>query len=158
MSSVPPAFDAPQQPWQAPPAPSPPGWFQRNWKWFIPALVLFIVLAIVAFVGGILALVFGSIKHSAPAQFALEAAQKSPAVAARFGSPIKTGMLVSGNINVSGPSGGADLAIPISGPKASGTIYVVARKSAGKWEYTTLEVAVEGQPERINLLSEFLEQ
>jgi hypothetical protein len=157
MSSAPPSFDPPQQPWP-PVAPAPPGWFQRNWKWFVPTLVLLIVLGVVAFVGGILALVFGSIERSAPAQYALEAARKSPAVAAKFGSPIKTGMLISGNINVAGPSGNADLAIPISGPKASGTIYVVARKSAGKWEYTTLEVAVEGQPERINLLNEFLEQ
>src|SRR5260221_3188367 len=92
MSSVPPTFDASEQPWQAPPpAPGAPGWFQRNWKWFIPALLLFIVLGVVAFVGGILALVFGSIQHSVPAQYALEAARKSPAVGARFGRPIKIG-------------------------------------------------------------------
>jgi len=31
-------------------------------------------------------------------------------------------------------------------------VYVVAKKSDGLWSYQTLEVAIDGQPERINLL------
>ena len=40
----------------------------------------------------------------------------------------------------------------ISGPKGKGTIYVVAKKSAGEWSYSRMEVEVEGQPGRIDLL------
>jgi hypothetical protein len=61
--------------------------------------------------------------------------------------------MLSGNININGPSGNANLAIPLSGPKASATLYVVAEKRAGKWEYSTMEVAPEGQGERIDLLA-----
>jgi len=31
-------------------------------------------------------------------------------------------------------------------------VYVVASKSAGKWEYSTLEVAIDENSERIDLL------
>ena len=53
---------------------------------------------------------------------------------------------------MNGPSGSADLAIPISGPNGAGTIYVKAKKVAGIWEYSILEVAIERAGERINLL------
>ena len=36
-----------------------------------------------------------------------------------------------------------DIAIPISGPKAKGTIYAVGTKSAGKWEFSKLAVQVD---------------
>jgi hypothetical protein len=37
---------------------------------------------------------------------------------------------------VNGASGASNLAIPISGPKAKGTIYVSANKSLGQWNYS----------------------
>lgn len=42
---------------------------------------------------------------------------------------------------------------PVSSPKASGT-FVDAVKSAGSWEFTTLELEVEGSGERIDILAE----
>ena len=69
-----------------------------------------------------------------------------------MGSPIKEGLLVAGNINIRGSSGEADLAIPISGPKGKAILYAVATKSAGKWTFRTLEVAMEASGERIDIL------
>jgi hypothetical protein len=46
----------------------------------------------------------------------------------------------SGKTNVTGPSGEAELAISISGRKGKGTIYVIATKSAGEWQYSKLIV------------------
>ena len=68
-----------------------------------------------------------------------------------LGSPINDGMFLSGNTNVNGASGNADLAIPISGPKGKGTIYVAASKSAGRWSYTTLVAEIKRTGERIDL-------
>jgi hypothetical protein len=59
---------------------------------------------------------------------------------------------VTGNINFANDSGNADLAIPLSGPQGHGTVYVVARKSAGTWSYDRFEVELDGAEERINLL------
>lgn len=133
--------------------PQPQGWFARHWKAVVGVGCLGIVILGGAFVAGIFFLVMGSIRSSDAYQQALAKASASPEVVVRLGQPIKPGWMVSGSINVSGPTGDADLAIPISGPKGKGTIYVVGKKSAGEWTYSRLEVEVEGQPGRIDLLS-----
>src|SRR5262245_37996126 len=97
----------------------------------------------------IILLVFGAIKKSDVYLHALAKVQASEEVRALLGEPIEPGFFVSGNISVSDSSGTADLAIPVSGPKGSATIHVVAKKVAGEWEYSTLEVAPRGSESRI---------
>jgi len=87
--------------------------------------------------------VFGIIKSSDAYKTALERAKQDDRVAAALGRPIKDGLVPSGKTNVNGPSGEADIAIPISGPKGKGTIYAVGTKSEGKWEFSKLSVKVE---------------
>jgi len=140
----------------APSAQPQRSWWNRNWKWVVPVgcLVLLLpLLAITGFVGTILAIVFGSIKSSDAYEEALARARANPAVVAALGEPVEDGWLVGGNIQVNGPSGSADLSSSLHGPKGKGTLYVVATKSAGRWEYQTLEVEVDGSPERIDLLA-----
>jgi hypothetical protein len=43
--------------------------------------------------------------------------------------------------------------VPIAGPKGQAKIYVTAHKAAGAWNYSVMEVAIEGSNERINLLA-----
>src|SRR6185436_9997466 len=113
----------------------------------VGCLVLLLpLLAIGGFVGTILAIVFGSIKSSDVYEEALARARANPAVVEALGQPVEDGWLVGGNINVNGPSGSADLSAPLHGPKGKGTLYIVATKSAGRWEYETLEVEVDGKP------------
>ena len=100
---------------------------------------------------GIVAIIFGAMKSSDAYKQALATARASPEVVAVLGSPIEDSWYVTGSINVSGPSGNADLAIPIHGPKGKGMVYAVAKKSAGVWQFTTLQVGIEGRPERIDL-------
>ena len=129
-----------------PPMNMPPprtSWWSRNWKWFVPAGCLTIILLLVAFIGGIVMIVFGSMKQAEVYKQAVARAQSDPVV---------------GNINVNGPSGQARIAIPVHGPKAKGTIYVEATKSAGKWNYSLMQVAVEGEDTRIDLLHDMQEQ
>ncbi len=140
------------------PQPLPPsptgGWFSRNWKWAVPVGIFALFLLFVAFVFGLVALVFGGIKSSDAYKQALEKARTDPAVVASMGSPIQDSWYLTGSINVSGPTGDADLAIPIHGPKGKGTLYAVAKKSAGQWHFTTLQVEIEGTPGRIDLLQQ----
>ena len=135
-----------------PPAEPRKGWFKRNWKWFIPACCLFIFLLIVGGIGGILAIVEGSIKNSGVYTQALAQAQTNPQVVAQIGQPVTPGMFVSGNINVNGDSGDADISIPVSGPKGKGKVYAVAKKIAGRWQFETLVFGVDGTTDRIDLL------
>ena len=134
------------------PVTSKPNWWKRNWKWFVPLGCLSVAFLFLAFVGSILVIVFGAMKSSDVYREALARAKAAPAVIEALGSPIKDGFLISGNTNVNGASGESNLAIPISGPKGKGTIYVSANKSLGQWNYSGLVVEVGQTHERIDLL------
>jgi len=127
-------------------------WFGRNWKWFVPLACVWGLVVIAGFVALILYLVFGLMKSSDVYTEALARAKANPSVVMALGMPIKEGLVVAGSIRVSGPSGEADLEIPISGPKGKGTIYVEAHKSAGRWNYLKLFVEIGVDGERIDLL------
>lgn len=142
--SVPPVY---------PPLSQPKGWLQRHWILSIFLALAALALLALIFVGGLLAIIETLLKRSDAYTQALAKACGNPQVVEVLGQPIAPGWFVSGNINVSGPSGNANLAIPISGPKSKGTIYAIATKSAGRWHFDTLEVEVNGQEHRIDLLA-----
>jgi hypothetical protein len=133
-------------------APGASTWFARNWKWVLPLGILLLLLLFASFVGSILFIVESSFRHSDCYVQALARAGADPQVVEKIGQPIEAGWTASGSINVSGPSGDADISIPISGPKGKGTVYLVAKKSAGRWEFQTLQIEVQGEKERIDLL------
>lgn len=139
--------------------PAYPGstWWSRNWKWFVPSLAIVLLTLFAAFVLGILGLVFGALKSSEPYRHAVAQARADARVVAALGTPIQAGWFVQGNFNTDGTHGAADLAIPLDGPAADGTLYVVAGKSAGAWRYETLAVTVDGSGQRIVLQGEGME-
>jgi len=131
----------------------PRSWWSRNGCWVVPVgcLGLLVVFAgFIALLGGVL---MGGMKSTDAYREALTRAQASPEVREALGEPVKAGWFVQGKVNVSGPSGDADLSVPLSGPKGKGTLYITAKKQAGRWEYEILEVAVDGRQERIKLLT-----
>jgi Cytochrome oxidase complex assembly protein 1 len=136
----------------AQPVTSRPNWWNRNWKWFVPLGCFSVALLFFAFVGSIVVIVFSAMKSTDVYKEALARAKMHPAVIEALGSPIKDGFLVSGNTNVNRTSGESNLAIPISGPKREGTIYVSANKSLGQWTYSGLVVEVGQTHQRIDLL------
>jgi hypothetical protein len=132
-------------------------WWQQNRKWVIPVgigVILLLCLVPLFCVAGVGASVFGLIKSSDVYQNALQEAQSHPAVNEALGEPVEPGWWVTGSIEVNNTTGNADFAVPLSGPKNSGTLYAVAFKEAGQWHFSRLEVEVQGQSERINLLNE----
>src|SRR5438093_6457437 len=137
-----------------PPLPLQPrgNWWTRNWKWFVPTGCFTILILFAAFITLIVMIVFSAMKSSDVYKDALKRAKAEPAVIEALGSPIKDGMFVSGSTKVNGASGEANLAIPIYGPKGKATIYVVAKKIAGEWKDSVLEVEIEKTKKRIDLL------
>ncbi|HZR06846.1 MAG TPA: cytochrome c oxidase assembly factor Coa1 family protein [Candidatus Udaeobacter sp.] len=140
---------------QSPPAVSltpRPNWWKRNWKWFVPVGCLGTLTLLVAFVVSVVLIVFSAVKSTDVYKEALARAQAHPSVIEALGTPIREGFLVSGNTNVNGASGEANLSIPISGPNGKGTIYVAANKSLGRWNYSGLVVEIAKTHRRIDLL------
>jgi len=133
------------------PAPNANLW-KRNWKWFVPLGCFGIAVLFVVFVGSVMLIVFSAVKSTDVYKDALAKAKTHPAVLEALGSPITEGFLVSGNTNVNGASGEANLSIPIAGPKGKGTIYVAAKKSLGLWNYSGLVFEIAKTRHRIDLL------
>lgn len=129
-------------------------WYERNKRWAVPLGCLVAIVVIVVFFGGIFFIAFSALKYSGIYVESLKQAHASPAVLQALGEPIEEGFFVFGSIHVNGPSGEADIAIPISGPKGAGTIYAVGTKSAGIWHFELLEVDIEGSEGRIDLLDD----
>lgn len=144
MDNVPPIY---------PPVPPNRNWIQRNWMWFVPAGCLSLILLGVLAVGGIAMIVMGALKSSDAYKTSIGRAENNPQVVNALGSPVKAGMFVSGNTNVNGSSGNADLQVPLSGPKGKGTLYFVATKSEGNWNFSKMKVHVDATGEDIDLLA-----
>ncbi len=129
-----------------------PDWWARNWTWVVPAGCLTGVVGVAGFIALIVSLVFGLLRSSTPYRQALARAQSDPVVISQLGRPISGGFFVSGSVQLSGGSGQARLAIPLEGPKGSGTLYVEARQSSGTWTTSTFTFQPNGGGSPINLL------
>ena len=132
----------------------PRNWWRRHWMWIVPVGCLGVAMGFLGFIAILVVIVFGAIRSSDVVQEAVARAESHPSVAQSVGSPIKTGFFVTGNIQVSGASGAADLAIPVSGPRGHGTLYAVATKAAGRWQFSTLVLEMRETGERIDLLAD----
>ena len=127
------------------------GCLGRNWKWMLPVGCLGLIIGGVALVGGIVFFAMSAMKSSDVYQGALRAAQAHPTAIEQLGEPIKDGWLVSGSVKYDASGGNANLAIPVSGPKKSGTLHVRAVSPGGDWMYERLDLTVAGG-ETISLL------
>jgi hypothetical protein len=146
-----PAFAAPPFP------PRPRTWFERNWKWLVPLLVVGVLVLLSAFAGGLFYVIASEFRASYPYQLAVRRATESPAVVAKLGTPLHIGWFVMGSIKFENADGDASISIPISGPNGKGRIFVVGNKHANHWSFDTLEVDVSGQDEPIPLLDPALD-
>ena len=132
----------------------PLGWFGRNKPVAIAVgCVGLLVVASLLLGGMLLTIAFAALRSSDAYQLALSAATHDPSVAAALGTPVQAGWFTIGHVTVSGPSGDASLAIPISGSRRSGTINVSAQKSGGRWTFSVLNVDISGRPTPIDLLA-----
>jgi hypothetical protein len=94
-----------------------------------------------------------SFHNSEPYKQAVAKASADTQVREAIGEPIRPAWLVSGQLNVTGSTGSANLLIPISGSRGKGSIRAVASKSGGVWRFTDLRVNIAGRSDSIDLLS-----
>lgn len=123
----------------------------NNW-WSIPGGCLMLFVLFVAGSVLVLGLVQFSLSRSGAYRQAIERTRNHPAAIAQLGSPIHAGWFTSGNVKIYGNTGDAQLIIPVSGPQNHGTIFAIAHKEAGPWQFSSLQLAVPNRKERIDLL------
>ena len=133
-------------------------WWGRNWKWVVPVGCLGSLVLVAAFVVGIAAIVFAAMRSSGAYSEGVELARSNKTLLEELGEPVEPGWLVTGSIHVSGPSGNANLAIPLCGSRNTGTLFVVAFKSVGEWRFERAEVQISGRRGRINPLTDKMKE
>jgi len=132
---------------------SEPSWWQRNWKWFVPAGCGTLVLLFAVMVGSIFWFATSMMRSSEAYAQAFAAATTHPAVVEALGTPIEPDGFTGGSIETTPSSGNADLKIPIAGPRGNATVYVVAVKQTGRWIMKELVVDLPGG-DRVDLLAD----
>ena len=128
------------------------GWWSKHWRWAVPVGCVGGVVLVFALRVGLVAVVLNGTKSMWPYEEGVRLASESPAVVEALGRPVEPGWWYTGSTKIVGPSGEADLAIPLSGPLGRGTLYVIANKRAGEWSFELAQVEIEGRKERIDLL------
>jgi hypothetical protein len=128
-------------------------WFHRNWKWFVPALI---VLGFVCFGLTVFSLLMYSFRNSDAFQMAMQRARQNPNVIRSIGPVVEPGLLVKGSIHISGRSGHAELSIPVSGERGKGTVFIEANKHGDRWDPRIVEFEDAANGERTDLLHQEL--
>jgi hypothetical protein len=117
----------------------------------LPALCVVGLAASILVIAGV---VGGTIKTTDAYRESLARARAHPEVVAALGQPIEAGsFLNNSSVQINGSSGSVSAEIPLSGPKASGTLYVIGEQTDGTWRYSRMEVEIPGRVERIDLLT-----
>lgn len=129
------------------------GWWGRNWFWVVPVGCLTPLAVCGGGIALIFALVFGTLKSSDAYKQAVALAREHSEIQAALGTPIAEGAVVSGALNTNNNIGDADLLIPLSGPKGSGSLHAVASLAGGKWTFSSLVLEVAGTGQHIDVLS-----
>ncbi|MFT6796981.1 MAG: hypothetical protein ACJART_002129 [Maribacter sp.] len=129
-----------------------PSWWKRNWKWAVPlgGCVSLIVVFII-FIGSIFYGVTTVLEESQPYEYALEKINQDEEITNSLGSPIEKDGMIQGSYNNNNGNKTADIKIPISGPKGSGTLFVEATGENGDWTYNVIRVEIKDN-EHIDLL------
>ena len=120
-----------------------PSWWKRNWKWVVPVGgCLTMLVLLVVFVGSIFYGVTTMFEGSDPYKYAFEKINEDEQLVELLGSPIVKDGMVQGSLNYNNGDGKADMKIPISGPKGSGTLYINATSGGDEWTYHEIRVEI----------------
>lgn len=122
---------------------------QRNWA----RAGLAVLLAIPLFMGLIFFLVTSIFSKSDAYQMSLSKVRADKNVIEIMGEPIETGWFTTGQITTNGPTGFANLSIPISGPKCAGDIISRSKKVDGEWLFDLLIVKLDCTSDTIVLIN-----
>ncbi|MGH9776393.1 MAG: cytochrome c oxidase assembly factor Coa1 family protein [Candidatus Acidiferrales bacterium] len=131
---------------------APPDWWSQNWKLTILAGLAALAVLSIAMAGIVYSVAVMSFRATDVYRMTMAQVRANPVVLAQIGQPLRVGWHLRYQIRTDSSEGDADFAIPISGPRGSGTVHAVAQRREGKWNFESLMLEVSGQPNQYNLL------
>lgn len=87
-------------------------------------------------------------RHQPLFQQAMGISRRSEVVRSYLGNRFRVGWPIDENSTESHTSGNATLAIPVSGDRAKGTLFVIGSKSAGEWSIQEIFLVLSGERTR----------
>ncbi len=110
-------------------------------------LIIVVGTVCITFVG-ILAIISGSLRSNPAYRMGVELAKTDPAVIELFGSPVREGFFVTGQIKGYLYAGHtANLQTSISGPKAHGTLFIYGTENEdGAWQILDMDIRIGRKP------------
>lgn len=117
-------------------------------RWGIAGVVLLLVF--IALGAGSYFALMAMLKDSDAYRLGVAKLQANAAAMEALGAPVEAGN-PRGSIQVSGPTGDAQLEIPVEGRKSKGRLYLDATKDMGQWKANRIQLEIEGSAERIDL-------
>jgi len=131
-----------------PPQEKQRGWWSRNWLWFVPVLLLALVV-----VGGGVAyhLYFTSVFNLDVCQAAMQKIEANEQLQKELGQPIHIFRWAVPNARVEEDE--KDVRWEIGGPKGRAKAHVFAKLMMGKWETKILEVVL-ADSKKVNIASD----
>jgi hypothetical protein len=119
----------------------------------VPVIAATVLFAAIGCCGGGIWAIVMVIRSTDIHEMAMERVRADKRVIETLGEPIEEGFYVMGNVQYETDGGSADLQIPIHGPKAKATAYVVATRAGGVWTIHRLYVEL-GDSELIVIIDE----
>jgi hypothetical protein len=119
------------------------GWFRRNWRWFVPMLLLTIV---VVGAGAIYWAIFTRVYNLDVCQSAMQTIETDANLLELLGDPIQPVKRPSREMapNARVDENEIDILWHIEGPKGHAKAHVRANRRQGKWDITIFDVTPDG--------------
>jgi hypothetical protein len=133
-------------------------WLKRNWKWFLPTILLSFSLSIGLFINSN---IDKNIVDFAQAytdnslyEKAIEKAKSNQRVLEVLGNlePIDPLAIMEGNAKYSNNSNSVALSVRIKGNKGGGKMDILADKNGTEWEYKKISIRIKQTKEEIQII------
>jgi hypothetical protein len=137
-------------------------WWNRNWKWFLPILLLFLILfsfILSSTIEGNLTDIAQAYSDNSLYEKAIEKAKGNKRVLEVIGKiePIDQFAILEGNAIYYNNNNSVSLSIRIKGSKGKGKMDISAEKNGTAWNYKKINIRIKGSKEEIQIIKATIE-
>lgn len=137
-------------------------WWNRNWRCFLPTLILFLLLfgfVLSSAIDRNITDIAQAYSDNSLYEKAIEKAKKNKRVLEVIGEiePIDKLAIIEGNVIYSNDNNSVALSIRIKGTKGKGKMDISAKKKGIKWEYKTINIRIKNPKEEIQIIKDTIE-
>jgi len=132
-------------------------WMRHNWKWFVPSLVIVVILAMLLVatgsVGGASDLA-AAYKDEALYENAVKQSNENNKVIEILGTlePVDNMAILEGTVKYSDDKQSVNLTVRVKGDKGKAKMDVVASKMGSIWQYNLIKIRVKASEQEIIVL------